>query len=844
MALERELPATEMKLLPPSSIGERHLFERMVARQQYEKRYDHTGNDVLRDAAARGDTRVITESGRVPELEVPNEAILETFHSLHSRLARGIFLETLPDENERLVMTQKFSDIGANLTSHFPVIYGTSGTETNIKEMAGVIGMAQEISDGGKPVLPIYFVEDQGHPVFDTLRQEAAMLSTFVGSSRNVTPEKAREIVTHALTQLYPQPVELTLYKPDYQAVVCATETIDPESAQVVQAHFESLSTAEKTNNLSVSAVGVPAPTPQALYEYHALGFPQRLTDLMVRISEQLYQSEELRGQPNIADFRTTLQGVLGLQMAYKVYGADMPVFTVGTWGEVSKRLHALDGLTVGDAKKLLQQAYPDEDKRVVNFACPKCRTEHSIAASGDTGKTDCGFANFAQAADGIALNNWVWGGNSGVMYYEAFRKMSEQGQFGLLMDNYEADGPQTRLTTTNHNILLLPPNNRTWVVTRYALHKRQGGLDENASLGLTPPAELVAAYMDSLDDATQKELLAQLFKVSGQIGLSNNSAALYLDHGYAEIQKLPYDLLRSWKETGNEASYVVNPETTVLDQLQRGDLGEEVALTFREHAEQVERVYAYIEMTKNRLRGVQITAEGLLQRLEPLNNAFVELRAQFTPLRNLLTVQIALTQRDRLIARIGFLAKNDPKQCELFTTLCEHLTRGDEEALSANQDMVNRLQAEVADIQAEDVVLGTRAIRAKPINSREKEALSEAEVAAGNQPRTKGQIKTEMKTRFDAEIQRRLKSCTEYQEHLRVMQLLREENDASRLQAAASELKLEERRLIAQLKRLESIAQALSSTEQQMIWEALTRSTIDNARLFSTTGIGNGDSR
>ena len=49
-------------------------------------------------------------------------------------------------------------------------------------------------------------------------------------------------------------------------------------------------------------------------------------------------------------------------------------------------------------------------------ITCPSCGDEHGIHSAESPNNTTCGFSEIAPLLSDVALCNWAWGSNSGVM--------------------------------------------------------------------------------------------------------------------------------------------------------------------------------------------------------------------------------------------------------------------------------------------------------------------------------------------------------------------------------------------------------------------------------------------
>jgi len=412
MAIEQhrnhcDLPDQEQLLLPaaPAS-SQRALIERLFARQQYEKRFGPTGNDILRQALPIIGERIVSSPDTIPEIANPHEAILETYESSYSRAARAIFLSGIQDNSERAAIQRRFCAVEADLAAYFPVVYGTSGTEINAKEIGNTLGAVTWLERQGRAAIGIYFIEDQGHPFSSTLRQEAEMLSVFVASQHRLSIEQAKDVVFPGLTKLY-ETGSIGIYNPEQTSF---EDIVNPKSREALKDYFIDNKN-RKSDPLAGTALDIPAPRSVDIREvYRAFGFPSQIIEMMARTAEFLSDnSTDFGGTPSVADFRTVLQGVIGLQVGYEGYGAEaMPIWAIDTWSNICKRSGVKKGITVGDTKDLLEAVYPGQNKRVINFACSSCRTEHGIHTTEQPKGTHCGFEKLTEHIEQVPVEQWV----------------------------------------------------------------------------------------------------------------------------------------------------------------------------------------------------------------------------------------------------------------------------------------------------------------------------------------------------------------------------------------------------------------------------------------------------
>lgn len=814
---------TDTRLLLPAAPQTREVLERMVLRQQrYESRYAETGNDVLREAIQGGKAGIIYSPDTIPDLIEPNKDLLETFHSPHNQGAKEVFIKTIGDQEEKTKVQTRLEEIAKNLQAYLPLVYGTSGTETNSKELGNILGAVQWFSKQAKPAIGIYFVEDSGHPLDSAITQETNMLALYAATQKRIALEEARVLVGKINKNLYGGNL-YNLYNPTSTAVQKLTSQIlDEEKRKKVVSFFEKSTDAlEKIpgENLATTATNVPAPKAEDIFTgYAELGLPKNLVQTISLVSEYIYSHPDLFPKPNMADFRTILQGVIGLQLAHEAYGADdMPIWAVETWSNLCKRTEAKGkSLTLKKLKDKIEQFYPHQNRRVLNFACPSCKTEHGIhTLTHDS--PPCGFGEIASILEDVSVENWHWGGNSGVVYYEVLTQAVENGQFVLFIDNYEANGPQSRLTTADQPPLVYPPNTRTWVIGPDMIYKKPGVVDPNGTLGTAPPSELVAAYLDTLRPSDRRTILQRWFEVSGECGLENNCGVLKVDLGSAEIKKLPYSVLGAWKTVSPMATFddklpIVPPEVdfsylleqvstdAIFQQLEDGIFGEDIANIFANINSRVSETRSHYKRTEGTIGKIDQLEQLVSSKLHPVNSIGEELQK----MRMLSAADIAWRERARLLAREIKSGSNKQGQQESEVRLRSCLESGDLKSIRADMGLITRLSAEVYDLWTDDFMQRQN----------------------GSAPE-RGICKAEMSRQFEQQVKHRTELSLDYTDKAKEFERVSQECQSDILTPLLKQLRKSRKRLTEKLnggkKSLTKDVQALEKERDELLWQLLT---------------------
>lgn len=810
-------------LLLPAASRPHDVLERMVLRQQkYESRYPETGNDVLKRAVQRGQKNIIYSPDTIPGDIEPNRQLLETFQSPHNQSVIEIFLGTISDQDDKEKIQARLTDIDNNPQSYLPVVYGTSGTEANSKELGNILGTVQWFNSQGRSAVGIYFVEDQGHPLNDTIAQEAQMLALYVAAQKGITVEEAKILVDKADKKFYGGKL-YDLYDPSSATVQEAILKISGEEQQKkVLSYFEKCSGAlsdASGENLATTAVNIPAPQDKdILCGYIGLGLPENLVHTMAHISQYIYSHPDLFPRPSVADFRTILQGVTGLQLAYTAYGAEnMPIWAVETWSSLCKRTGLKNhSLTLSQMKEAVECSYPEQNRRVINFACPTCRTEHGIhTASHD--QCACGFEEIVDVLGDIPIENWRWGGNSGVVYYELLNQSLGQGQFVLFVDNYEANGPQSRLVSINQPPLIYPPGTRTWVIGPDMIYKKHGVVDPNGTLGAAPPSELVAAYLSTLQPQDKRTILQRWFEISGESGIENNCGVLKVDFRSAEVKKLPYSILRAWSNLSPESTFdrelpfVVSEETltclveqlpsgTIFQQLEAGILGKSIAKTFHDINSRVWEARLRCRYLEQTIRKIDLTEQIVSQRLHPVNKVGEELQR----MRMLSAAEIAWGERERLLAKGVRVESNKPGQKDSKAKLKDCLENGDLKSITEDVVLITALTAEVYDLWTDDFMAQKN----------------------GDAPE-RGICKAEMARQFEQAVKDRAECSPGYLERTREFEAVAQKCQSDILTPFLKQLRKGRKRLTDRLKvgkkSLVKEVELLEKERDNLLWQLLT---------------------
>ncbi len=557
--------------------------ERLAQRVLYEAETSGKlkGNDVIIDNLPIMNSYIIGPDGSGTEQiaqnlnneDLDNKRVLADLMELGTtKAAFVIFTELYGNPT----LEQRLSQVDVNKTGL--MLYGTSGTEENPKELFNVIAATHYLDESLQKeefgAVGVYFVEDQGHPFKGTVDAESFF---YEGNlvELGISPEEAEDRVNLAMSLLYcPKTGHDNIYHPNSKYVQNVLEYVPDNQKIVVEREFEKLYKAsdEVGNQMDVSAINIHSPNPEKvraamdLLQLHPV-----VANIHINAAEYIHNNPELFPDASIADYKTIVQGVLILIAAQQTYGInDMPLIIPAKWSDMCKITGVKSNFTIEDASKDLIRG-PEQGGKVLGAACPVTREEVFIYADGTTNGNEGPFSVIARVVNNMPLSEWVYGGNSGKLYYRLMNRMFENLAGGIFFDNYEKNGPHIRCVDDakigKNNLYPYAPHTRFWVAHHNIIPQYKDKNHPDASLGMAIPSTLALHYLLNLADNGEDiySLLRIAMTLNGP-GLENRNASLLISNLGARIVDMDNDVIYILEE--GKDSYEFIRDTENIDEL------------------------------------------------------------------------------------------------------------------------------------------------------------------------------------------------------------------------------------------------------------------------------------
>ncbi len=486
----------------------------------------HSGNNVFSEAyEADNNFPVILEENlprSLAEFEGSMEnadlvsALLE--NDINTKQAIEIFFDMFLSDDERDRFQRRLDVVRLGKAS--VGMYGCSGTEENSKEIGNIVGMIHNVERlSKKPSVGLYFVEDNGHPIDWVVNDERKFAASILEKSGE-TPEEAQVIAEQSYKSILCSCRTLDYYDPNGRHVNNFIEKtrLEGEDANNIRLLFSQMEEAliSGRENLFQPGNNLSSPDPEVLrIELARIGLDSEVIEIHYRVANYL-RSKELEGTvTTFSDYKTMVQGVINLIASYRAFGVDeMPIVLTSKWSTICN-YHPINAqFTIYEASQALKELYGEKAPgKLVNAACPVTKMEVEIDANGKTKTEDSPFKAIIKKAGHLPLGDWVWGGNSGKLYYVLMDRLFSQEVTGFIFaDDYEANGPHTGIVS-NHKkgenyLTVYPPKARPWSISGDLIPMDGNKINGDAAMGQAIPSSYMLNNLNKLPLEVQQQIL------------------------------------------------------------------------------------------------------------------------------------------------------------------------------------------------------------------------------------------------------------------------------------------------------------------------------------------------